>query len=115
MLVFRLFKTDPDDLREVFMSDYILSCCSTADLSKEHFDKRNISYICFHYTLDGVEYPDDLGVSMPVAALNERLKLGYASPASQVNTTEYVEYFEKVLKEGKDILHVCLSSGISGT
>ena len=24
------------------MSEYILSCCSTADLSKEHFEKRDI-------------------------------------------------------------------------
>lgn len=47
------------------MEDYILSCCSTADLTKEHFDDRNIRYICFHYELDGKEYPDDLGQSIP--------------------------------------------------
>ena len=47
------------------MADYILSCCSTADLSKEHFDSREIHYICFHFMLDGVDYPDDLGVSVP--------------------------------------------------
>ena len=97
------------------MSDYVISCCSTADLSKEHFEKRNINYICFHYTLDGVEYPDDLGVTIPMADFYERLKNGSESITSQVNTTEYVEYFEKFLREGKDILHVCLSSGISGT
>ena len=38
------------------MSNFILSCCSTADLSKEHFEKRNINYICFHYELDGKQY-----------------------------------------------------------
>ena len=38
------------------MSDYVISCCSTADLTKEHFEKRNISYICFHYELNGKEY-----------------------------------------------------------
>ena len=40
---------------------YIISCCSTADLSKEHFESRDIHYVCFHYAIDGVEYPDDLG------------------------------------------------------
>ena len=30
------------------MSEYILSCCSTADLTKEHFERRNIEYVCFH-------------------------------------------------------------------
>ena len=47
------------------MHNYVLSCCSTADLAKEHFESRNISYICFHYFLDGKEYPDDLGQTMP--------------------------------------------------
>ena len=46
------------------MSDYILSCCSTADLSKEHFDRRGIHYVCFHYMLNDVSYPDDLGQSI---------------------------------------------------
>lgn len=40
------------------MGNYILSCCSTADLSKEHFEARNIHYICFHYTING---PSDAG------------------------------------------------------
>lgn len=43
------------------MEKYILSCCSTADLTKEHFEAIDVKYICFHYELDGVEYPDDLG------------------------------------------------------
>ena len=47
------------------MNPYVISCCSTADLSEEHFRNRNISYVCFHFELDGVEYPDDLGKSIP--------------------------------------------------
>ena len=33
------------------MSDYIISCCSTADLSREHFEKRDLHFICFHFSL----------------------------------------------------------------
>ncbi len=47
------------------MASYALTCCSTADLSKEHFESRNIPYICFHYFLNGVEHPDDLGQTLP--------------------------------------------------
>ena len=47
------------------MSSYVISCCSTADLTEEHFSKREISYICFHYKLNDTEYADDLGKSMP--------------------------------------------------
>ena len=46
------------------MNEYVISCCSTADLTEEHFNRRNISYICFHFELDGKEYVDDLGKSI---------------------------------------------------
>lgn len=97
------------------MSSYILSCCSTADLKKEHFERRNISYICFHYELDGKEYKDDLGQSMAFADFYRAMSNGAGTKTSQVNAEEFEEYFEGFLKEGKDILHICLSSGISGT
>lgn len=48
------------------MENFVLSCCSTADLSLEHFQNRNIHYICFHYELNGTVYPDDLGQSCPL-------------------------------------------------
>ena len=97
------------------MGDYILSCCSTADLTKEHFLNRNISYICFSFELDGVRYPDDLGESISFEDFYNAMSNGADTKTSQINAEEYEEYFEAFLKEGKDILHVTLSSGISGT
>ena len=97
------------------MSGYVLSCCSTADLKKEHFEKRNISYICFHYELDGKEYKDDLGETMAFEDFYRAMSEGADTKTSQVNAEEFEEYFESFLKDGKDILHICLSSGISGT
>ena len=97
------------------MANYVLSCCSTADLSKEHFEERDIHYICFHYKLDGVDYPDDLGQSIPFEEFYKKMDEGADTATSQVNVSEYVEYFSKFLEEGKDILHVSLSTGISGT
>lgn len=96
------------------MGSYVLSCCSTADLSEEHFKRREIHYICFHYELDGKEYPDDLGKTMSFADFYQALKDGADTKTSQINADEFEEYFESFLKEGKDILHVSLSSGISG-
>ena len=40
---------------------------------------------------------------------------GADTKTSQINAGEFEEYFEGFLKEGKDILHLSLSSGISGT
>ena len=96
------------------MADFVLSCCSTADLTKEHFQQRDISYICFHYQLDGVDYPDDLGESMPFDKFYAAMANGADTRTSQVNISEFVDYFTPFLEQGKDILHVCLSSGLSG-
>lgn len=97
------------------MGEFVLSCCSTADLTKEHFLNRDIHYICFSFELAGVRYPDDLGESISFADFYKAMENGASTKTSQVNVAEYEEYFEGFLKEGKDILHLCLSSGISGT
>ena len=89
------------------MADFVLSCCSTADLTKEHFQQRDISYICFHYQLDGVDYPDDLGESMPFDKFYAAMANGADTRTSQVNISEFVDYFTPFLEQGKDILHVC--------
>ena len=97
------------------MANFILSCCSTADLSKEHFERRDVHYICFHYRLDGVDYPDDLGQSIPFSEFYQRMADGAETETSQVNVQEYIDYFEPMLAAGNDISHVTLSSGISGS
>ena len=97
------------------MADFILSCCSTADLSREHFEERGISFICFHFELDGTPYMDDLGKSIPFDEFYQRMTDGADTKTSQINVEEYCEYFERFLQEGKDILHLTLSSGISGS
>lgn len=97
------------------MSDYILSCCSTTDLTAEYFQVRDIRYVCFHYELDGKQYMDDFGQSMAMDDFYKAMEDGAMTRTSQVSVGEYMEYFEPFLKEGKDVLHVTLSSGISGT
>ncbi len=98
------------------MSKYVISCCSTADLSKEQMEARGLHYICFHYELNGKEYADDLGQSMPFDQFYKEMAAeGATTKTSQVNAEEYEEYFESFLKEGYDVLHLTLSSGISGS
>jgi len=96
------------------MEQYVITCCSTADMSREYFERRSIPYVCFHFLLDGVQYTDDLGESIPFAEFYKRIAAGAEAKTAQVNVDEFIAFFEPFLKEGKDILHVTLSSGISG-
>ena len=97
------------------MKDYIISCCSTADLTEEHFKDRDIECVFFHYELDGKEYLDDLGKSMSLDDFYQAMIDGAETKTSQVNAEEYEAHFREFLEQGLDVLHVTLSSGISGT
>jgi len=97
------------------MESYVLSCCSTLDLTNEQLQQRNISYTCFHYFIDGEEFLYDLGKTISSEDFYQKMENGADTKTSQISIGEYQEYFEPFLKEGKDVLHVSLSSGISGS
>ena len=94
---------------------YMITCCSTVDLSEERLKERNIPYIPFHFFLSEQEYLDDFGKSMDLHTLYERMIAGEMSRTSQCSIGEYDAFFRQYLEKGIDILHFTLSSGISGT
>lgn len=97
------------------MRDYVISCSSTADLTVDQMKQYGLEYICFHYELDGKPYPDDLGQTMDFKEFYSAMANGADTKTSQINVEEYTKYFRKFLEEGKDVIHVTLSTGISGT
>lgn len=97
------------------MSEYILTCCSTVDLPLEHLTRRKIPFVSFHFNMDGQEYPDDLGQTMPFDVFYKKIADGAMPTTSQVSVGQYTAFFEPFLKDEKDILHISLSSGLSGS
>lgn len=97
------------------MKHFSLTCCSTADMPVEFFRTNDIPFASFHFIMDGTEYADDLGQSMPFAEFYRRIAEGAAPTTSQVNVENYEELWRPLLEAGSDVLHITLSSGISGT
>ena len=97
------------------MHSYILSCCSTADMPESWYQDREVNVCYFHLRVGNDEYLDDFGHSISTSEVFRRMVAGERSQTSQVNVEEYIERFRPYLEDGKDILHVTLSSGISGT
>jgi DegV family protein with EDD domain len=97
------------------MKDYVISASSTADLSAEHFEAMGVPIVHFHFTLDGKDYPDDQGKTIPFEKFYDLIDKGAMPTTSQVNVKEYVDHFEKLLQEAEGIIHLTLSSGISGS
>lgn len=97
------------------MADYVLTACSAADLDNEYFRRIQVPYVSFHYELGSETRADDLWQTMDPHIFYQRMLNGENSRTSQVNMSEYMEFWTPYLKEGKDIIHLTLSSGISGT
>lgn len=96
------------------MSGYKITCCSTADMPYEYFRKKGISFACFHYRIGEQEYLDDLGQSVTFEEFYAKIAAGALPITSQVNVDEFIQLFEPILAAGEDVLHISLSSGISG-
>ena len=96
------------------MANYIVSTCSTFDLTKEYAQEREIHYINFHYTKNGKKLEDDLYQTVEPHDFYQSMLDGADMKTSQVNSGEFFQYFSSFLKQGLDILHLSLSAGISG-
>ena len=96
------------------MADFVISGSSTADLTAEHFEKRDIKYICYKYLLDGKEYIDDFGKSLSFKDFYQALRDGVEAKTWQINSSTICDYFRPFLQDGKDVIHLTLSSGLTG-
>ena len=95
--------------------DYVICCESTADMPAAFFAERGIEFACFHFLMDGVDYPDDLGLSMPFESFYKRMSQGATPSTSAVNSGEYLATWTPLLEAGKSILHISFSSGLSSS
>ena len=95
------------------MRDYVITVNSTVDLPKEWLEERRVPVVPLKYTIDGETYTDMEGLTGK--EFFAKLREGKMSTTSQVNPEEAAEMLEPFLKEGKDILHLGFSSGLSGT
>lgn len=93
---------------------FVLSCESTVDLTKKYLDSRNISVLAYTYSVDGVEYADDMGENGGLKKLYAMLEQGKKPSTSQLSEDKYMEFFADLLRKG-DVLHIAFGSGMSAS
>ena len=96
------------------MAAFALTCCSTADRPRSFFEARGIAYACFHWSEGGLDHLDDLYESISPEEFFGAIKAGAMPTTSQVSVGEFVELWEPLVAAGSDVLHISLSSGLSG-
>ena len=95
------------------MRDFIIVTDSTVDLPEHMLEEQGIPVLQLNYVLDGKTYEDRKGLSGK--EFFNKLREGSMPTTSQVNPEQAKEFFESFVKEGKDILCIGFSSGLSGT
>lgn len=93
--------------------EYVIIADSTNDLPIEFVKENNVDIIPLLYEIDGVSYGKDKELS--VKEFYDKMREGAPTKTAAANMEEIGERFEKWAKEGKDVLFMCLSSGISST
>ena len=98
------------------MDNYRIITDSTSDLDIEMINKMDITMIPFTFIIDGKSYKSMPGKEdMEIKEFYDLLRKGKTSTTAQINSEEFISYFEPILKEGKDIIYIAFSSGLSGT
>lgn len=95
------------------MNDFIITCSSTCDLTKEYLSEHKNPYVKYSFLLGDKIYTDDFYDNITIKEFYDKIKL-CGVKTSQPEPAQYEEVWGKVLAEGKDVLHIELSSGISG-
>lgn len=95
------------------MADYVITTDSNSDVLPEFIKENDLTIIPQYYSFGDTVYGDEL--NMPPHEFYETMRKGEL-PKSQANNPAVIrDKFEKILKEGKNILHIAFSSALSGS
>lgn len=98
------------------MKNYVIVTDTGCDLEKELREKFDIEYVPMRYSFEGKDYEADLDWSQISAPdFYNHMREGKRFITAQVNVATYKAAFKKFLDEGKDILSVSCSSGLSAS
>lgn len=94
---------------------YRITTDSTCDMPVEYYKENEIPYVGLTFQINGKEYREGGDDCMPLHDFYDQLRAGVPSTTMQVNTYDFIDFVEPYLQAGEDVLHLCFSSGLSGT
>lgn len=98
------------------MENYVLLTDSTADLPYSVYCDLEIEVVPMEYIMDDkvyTHYADAREIS--AEEFYKNIRAGKKSSTSQINSYTYECIFKKILEQGKDIVYIGFTSGLSGT
>jgi DegV family protein with EDD domain len=98
------------------MNEYVIVSDATLDLPASIIDEFGIKVIPMGFNIDTAEYfhyPDEREI--PITEFYGKLKSGSVSHTTQITPIVFADFLSDILKQGKDVIYIAFSSGLSGT
>lgn len=97
------------------MAEYIISTDTSCDFPLEYVKQHQLPLITLFYSIDGVTGENGCPSSDVLKNFYDKMRAGSMTKTQQASIEDTEKVFREILKEGKDILHIAFSSGLSGT
>lgn len=104
------------ELYKDMIEDYVIFTDAASDFPAELIGMHNISVIPMNFEINSENYkhyPD--GRELGYHEFYQMLRLGAIASTSLINLSEFLLFFEPILKYGQDIIYIAFSSGLSNT
>lgn len=95
------------------MQEYVIIADSCCDLGEETIRSKGLDIIYLSVNIDGKEYDGNIN-KISEKELYQLMRKGEVLVTSQRNPSEVEKVFERYLRQGKDIIMICLDSKLSG-
>lgn len=97
------------------MAEYIISTDTSCDFPLEYVKQHQLPLVTLFYSIDGVTGENGCPSSDVLKNFYDKMRAGSMTKTQQASIEDTEKVFREILKDGKDILHIAFSSGLSGT
>jgi DegV family protein with EDD domain len=94
--------------------NYVIFSDSGCDLPEEVIKQYKLGIVKLALKIDDNVYGEDSD-TVPIKEFYDKMRAGSLTSTSQATPEQFVNAFDKTLAEGKDVLYIAFSSGLSGT
>ena len=96
------------------MDSFLITTDSGCDLPLDVLQARDIVPFLLQYEIDGEMFTDTM-LHADCHLFYEKMRAGAAPHTSQINASQFADFWRPLLKADVPILHISLGSGVSGT
>lgn len=96
------------------MNQYVIFTDSACDIKPELLQQWGVPFANMTFSFEG-EAGEYINSDIPLPEFYERMRKGANPKTAAINADSFMREFEPILREGKDILYIAFSSGLSTT